>query len=144
RVLRPKGLIRLTEADELPGGTSPALTRLFGLMQEAFSLAGHVVAIDSKGMAQEFQRLLKQHGFQNIQMRLFVTEYPASTLEGQLYAEDMQRVFKTVVPFLHKWIKVPDDYDETYQQAIREMQQPDFVGKGTAFTAWGISPSSPE
>lgn len=142
RVLHRGGLIRLTEADELPGGNSPALTRLFGFMQEAFYRAGHSFVEDGKGMTRVFLPLLEQHGFQQIQVRTFVTEYPATALEGQLYAEDMQRVFKTIVPFFRKWIKLPDDYEEIYQQALREMRQPDFVGQGVAFTAWGISPSS--
>lgn len=143
RVLHPGGLVRLTEADELPGGNSPALARLFGFMQEAFYRAGHSFVEDGKGMTQVFLSLLEQHGFQQVQVRTFVTEYPATALEGQLYAEDMQRVFKTIVPFFRKWIKLPDDYEEIYQQALREMSQPDFVGQGVAFTAWGTSPSSP-
>ena len=44
---------------------------------------------------------------------------------------------------LHKWTKVPDDYQEIYQQVLQEMQQPDFVGKGNSFTAWSINPSNP-
>jgi hypothetical protein len=36
-----------------------------------------------------------------------------------------------------KWTAVPSDYEETYQQALKEMQQPDFVAKWTILTAWG-------
>jgi hypothetical protein len=44
------------------------------------------------------------------------------------------------LPFFHKWTRVPSDYEETYQQALREMQQPDFVATGTLLTVWGTRP----
>lgn len=43
----------------------------------------------------------------------------------------------TVLPFLHKWVQVPDDYEEIYQQMLREMQQPDFVATLDLLTVWG-------
>jgi hypothetical protein len=35
---------------------------------------------------------------------------------------------------------VPEDYEEIYQQALKEMQQPDFVATGTLLTVWGTKP----
>jgi hypothetical protein len=36
--------------------------------------------------------------------------------------------------FYQKWTRVPDDY----QQALKEMQVPDFVATWTWLTVWGI------
>ena len=67
-------------------------------------------------------------------------EYRAGTSEGQHFAEDVRLMFQTLMPFLRKWARVPDDYKEIRQQAVREMQQPDFVATWNLLTAWGIRP----
>jgi hypothetical protein len=54
----------------------------------------------------------------------------------------MQLTFRTVLPFLKKWGRVPNDYQEIYAQALDEMQQPDFVATGDLLTAWGMKSSS--
>jgi hypothetical protein len=45
-----------------------------------------------------------------------------------------------LLPFFQKWTRVPSDYEEIYQQALKEMQQPDFVATWTLLTVWGIRP----
>jgi hypothetical protein len=52
----------------------------------------------------------------------------------------MRLIFRTMVPFLRKWTRVPDDYEMLYQQMLGEMQQPDFVARGSLLTAWGNNP----
>jgi len=64
----------------------------------------------------------------------------ASTAEGQLFYEDMQHMFRVFMRFIQKWTRVPKDYEETYQQALQEMQQPNFEATGTLLTAWGTRP----
>ncbi len=45
-----------------------------------------------------------------------------------------------MLPFLRKWTRVPDDYEEIYQQMLSEMQQPDFVATSSYLTARGDKP----
>jgi len=87
----------------------------------------------------QLPRLLTQHGIQNVQTRRYKIPYHAGTPEGQHYIEDATLASRTTLPFLRKWTRVPDDYEEIYQQALVEMQQPDFVGYVTLLTAWGIN-----
>jgi hypothetical protein len=47
----------------------------------------------------------------------------------------MRLTYRTVVPFLRKWTHVPDDYEDIYQQALRDLQQPDFVATCSLLTA---------
>ena len=42
-----------------------------------------------------------------------------------------------MVPFLHKWTRLPDDYDALYHRAIAQMERPDFVGHLELATVWG-------
>ena len=39
-----------------------------------------------------------------------------------------------------KLVAIPDNYEELYQQAVYEMQQPDFVATWNLLTAWGTKP----
>jgi ubiquinone/menaquinone biosynthesis C-methylase UbiE len=140
RVTTPGGVIRLTEGDILPENTSPALTQLFHLLLQAFYQSGHLFTPESDGITGQLAHLLPRHGVQHVQTRSYTGEGRAGTIEGQRFYEDMSRIFRTVLPFLRKWTRVPDDYERIYQQALSEMQQPDFVESGRILTAWGNTP----
>jgi hypothetical protein len=45
--------------------------------------------------------------------------------------------FRTVRPFFQRWTRLPENYDQLYQQALHEMQQPGFVATWRYVTAWG-------
>lgn len=137
RVTRRGGVIRITEADFGGESTSSALTRLNDLVFEAFYRAGHIFLHEKTGVTSELAHLMDQHGVQNVQTRTCTLEYRPGTEEGDLFTEDMKLVFRTVMPFIQKWGNVPSDYEAIYQQALSEMQQPDFVATWPVLTAWG-------
>ncbi len=139
RVTRPGGVIRITEADIIQGfeETYPALSRLSQLLLHAFHQAGHFFTADGNGVSSQLARLLHQYGFQEVQTRAYTLEYEASTTEGQFLADNTKHLFRTAVPFMRKWIQLPDDYEAIYQQALREAQQPGFVASWSFLTAWG-------
>ena len=136
RICRPSGVIRVTEGD-IVQSTSPALTQLSELFLRAVYQAGHFFTPDWNGVTSELAHLLRQHGVQNVQTCAYTLEYRAGTVEGQAFAEDMKHAYRTFVPFLRKWTRVPADYEDIYQQALEEMQQPDFVATWNLLTAWG-------
>ena len=140
RVTSPGGVIRLTEADMLFESNSPALKRLGDLLFQAFYQSGHLFTPESDGITGELAQLLQRHGVQHVQTRSYTGENRAGTIEGQRFFDEMSGIFRTHLPFLRKWTHVPDDYEMLYQQALREMQQPDFVGGGRILTAWGKKP----
>ncbi len=140
RVIRPGGMVRITEGDWMGKSTSPALMRLLELVMQAFYQAGHSFNPGSDGVISELVPLLQRTGFQEIHTRSHGQEYRAGTAEGQRFFEDMQLTFRTVLPFLQKWTRVPDDYAEIYNQALTEIQQPDFVATGNLLTVWGTKP----
>jgi ubiquinone/menaquinone biosynthesis C-methylase UbiE len=144
RVTRPGGVIRVTESDMTVESTSPALTRLFEIALDALYHAGHFFTSDTKGVTGELARLLRQSGLQRVQTRVITVEYRAGTAAGQHFSEDMRRLFRTLVPFLNKWSRVPEGYETIYQQMLSEMQQHDFVATGSMLTAWGNKPQKKE
>jgi ubiquinone/menaquinone biosynthesis C-methylase UbiE len=141
RVTRPRGVIRITEGEMGMESTSPALMRLLELSRRALYQAGHSFTPESTGVTDELASLLEQHGLQNVRTRLIRSEHRAGTLDGQHFIEDMKRLFRTVIPFLRRWIAVPDNYEEIYQQMLNEVQQPDFVATGGVLTVWGTKPA---
>jgi len=140
RVTQLGGVIRVTESDIIHESSSPALIQLAALLLEAFRQAGHFFTPNEDGVTSQLTRLLSQYGLQNVQTRAHMLEYKAGTPEGQYFYEDMKHVYGTVLPFLRKWTRVPDNYEEIYQQALTEMQQPDFVVKWRLLTVWGNKP----
>ena len=140
RVTRPGGVIRITESNILLEPGSPARTRLFELTLDASYQAGHFFTRESDGVINQLERLLRQQGLEDVQTRVHTLEYRAGTPEGQSFYEDIKLAYRTVIPFFRKWSSVPDDYEAIYQQALAEIQQPDFVSKWRLLTAWGTKP----
>jgi ubiquinone/menaquinone biosynthesis C-methylase UbiE len=136
RVCRPGGVVRITEP-AWAVSNSPALTRLSDLMVQAFHQAGYLFTPTRDGLTSKLPSLLQQYGLQEEQTRISTLHYHAGTPEGQHFFEDIKLAMRTALPFLRKWTQVPDDYEEIYQQMLREMQQPDFVATLDLLTVWG-------
>jgi ubiquinone/menaquinone biosynthesis C-methylase UbiE len=139
RVCKPGGVIRVTEANFIAENSSPALTHLYEIVLDVFHRSGHYFRPTGDGVICQLAHLLEQHGLQNVQTRTCTLEYRAGTAQGRSFYEDQKLVFRTMLPFMHKWTRVPDDYEALYQQALNEMQQPDFVATWELLTAWGIN-----
>ena len=142
RVTRPRGIIRLSEANLNIESNSPALTKLCNIAVEANHHAGRLFEASGDAVPRELVRLMTQHRFEDVQTRVFPLIYRAGEVSGQYFSEDMRCLFRVALPFLQKWARVPSDYEEIYQQALKEMQQPDFVATWTFLTAWGIKPGN--
>jgi ubiquinone/menaquinone biosynthesis C-methylase UbiE len=142
RVCKPGGVIRVTESDIIVGNEeiAPALAQLLRLVLQAFFQAGHFFLPEENGVTSQLARLLQQYGLAGVQTHPYAIAYPMDSAEGQLMAENTRHLLRTVVPFLRKWSKVPDDYEALYQQAVGELQQNDRQPAWTLLTAWGTNP----
>ncbi len=143
RVCRAGGIIRITESDMLVCNT-PACSALQDLFTDALIRAGHLFFPERDGVTRALEPTMHKAGILNLQTRVHKLEYRAGTPEGQLFAEDIKHIFRTLLPFLRKWTKVPENYEHLYQQALQEMQQPDFVATWRLLTVWGINPPAIE
>jgi ubiquinone/menaquinone biosynthesis C-methylase UbiE len=144
RVCRVGGVVRITEYEGMAVSNSPALTLLGELTAKALHQAGHFFSVTNQDMTSELVHLLRQHGLQQVQIRACALEYHAGTLECQHFVENGRLFFRTILPFLRKWTRVPENYEEIYQQMLRETQQPDFVATWSLLTAWGLCQTSSE
>jgi ubiquinone/menaquinone biosynthesis C-methylase UbiE len=141
RVIRAGGIIRITECAVVESN-SPALTELCDLVTQTCYRSGRFSAPCRDGIIRGLVPLMTQHGIENVQTREYILVYRVGTAEHQSFAQDMAHVYHVSLPFLHKWTRVPSNYEEIYQQALKEMQMPEFVATWTFVTAWGTKSCS--
>lgn len=139
RVCKPGGVIRVTECKLAIDSNCPSLARVFEFILAAFYQAGHFFTPTRDGVITQLARLMKLYGVQNVQAQSYTLEYHAGTPEAQSFYEDMKHLFRTIPPFLKKWGHMPDDYETLCQQALTELQRPDFAGTWELLTAWGTN-----
>jgi hypothetical protein len=140
RVCRPSGIIRITEGHVSSESNSPVLDKLCKMSVETCYNSGRLFTPSTDGLTGELAHLMTQYGIQDVKSRVHTLVYRAGTETGQYFYEDMRRGFRVALPFFQKWTRVPADYEETYQQALKEMQQPNFEATYTLVTCWGTTP----
>ena len=137
RVARPDGIIRLSEFNVCPECNSPAAMEFNSLFIEAYHRSGRLFTARNDGVTSELDRLMTEHGMQDVKSQVHTLVYRAGTVEWQYLYEDALRAVRNLLPFLQKWIAVPSNYRELARQSLREMEQPEFLATWTWRTAWG-------
>lgn len=140
RIGRPGSVIRVVESDADAQSNSPALSALYALFRQTFYHAGRLFTPERDGLTKELVKLLRQHGFQDVRTHVYPLEYRAGTPAGDQFIENVRLSMQTFQPFMHSWMRMPGDFEEMQQQALREMQQPDFVATTRFLAAWGTVP----
>jgi ubiquinone/menaquinone biosynthesis C-methylase UbiE len=139
RILRPGGVVRVTEPEMAWDTTSQALLRCTKQSTRALYRAGHYYEDDYRGITTHLARLLSNHGWKNVQTKTYTRLYRAGTPEGQEYYENLAHL-RAFLPFLEKWGCYPDGFENVYHQALKEVQQSDFYAVQNLVTAWGVKP----
>jgi len=137
---RPGGVIRITESAVFGTSDSPALTRLREMARDSFYNAGHLFTNEDDGVINKIPELFHNHGFTDVQTRAVTLEYRPGTEMMDAFVDDVRIVFRTILPFLQKWSQIPQNYDEIYQNALFEMQQPGCITTLPLLTVWGKTP----
>jgi ubiquinone/menaquinone biosynthesis C-methylase UbiE len=141
RVLKPHRTVRIVEGDVNAESSSAALSKFEALFRQGFQRAGYLFDETPTGLVDHLPELLLRHDFQNIQMQKIPVEYRAGTDSGNAFIEDIIHVFHTSRQFLYRYGCLPKDYEALCQQAIQDMQQPDFVARTTLYTFWATNPT---
>jgi ubiquinone/menaquinone biosynthesis C-methylase UbiE len=136
RVLRPGGIIRLTEEQVIHESNSPASVTFCELLLGALYRSGHLFAQESTGLTSHLSTLLRQQSDQEVQIRQHVLHFQAGTPEGQIYIRDGNYIIRTLRPFLEKWGMAGENYAELAQRVRAELQQPDFSATWCLTTVW--------
>lgn len=141
RVLKDKGTVRIVDVEINVESPSTALSNFWTSMQRAFERSGHLFEETPTGLIDHLPKLLLRHNFQNIQLRKTPVMFHAGTENSKAFLDDHLHAFHTIRPFLQRYGCLPQDYDALCQQAIQDMQQPDFVAKMVYYTFCATNPA---
>ena len=143
RLLRPGGTIRLTEA-EVPITTSLAFQRFAAKATWAFKEADCSFSPDGAlyGISPVLAKLLRDAGYENVQISADALEWSYGTENHRSFYHDHMVGMKLSHPFLiRKGAATPEELNLLYEQALQEMNAPDFCAMFIILRAWGEKPA---
>jgi ubiquinone/menaquinone biosynthesis C-methylase UbiE len=137
RVTRSGGVVRITDTGHITS-TSPTLNAIMTNFALVAGLrSGIAFGKEPESLERELTALLKRQQFEAIHRREYPVVYRAGSEMHRLFVEDISKMLRLAPDFWRKWTQVPDNYEELYQQMLREIQQPDFEASWPLFTLWG-------
>lgn len=142
RMVRPGGIIRLTEA-EIPISTSPAYAQLGGLISQAlfqtkrsFSPTGRLLSVTPV-----LTRLLQDAGCQQVRHVVAEVNYSAGAPAHEELAQDITQTYRLVLPFLvAAAVTTQQEAEQLYQQMLTELASERFDAVAYSLITWGIRP----
>jgi ubiquinone/menaquinone biosynthesis C-methylase UbiE len=143
RVLRPGGLLRLTEPVDFGTTTGDAVNHLMSLTMQAFSQVGYGIAhqhvLDIVPLLLAF---LRSQGYQKVRTLPFALDCSAGTVAWTDIFRNIEVTGSQMKPLLIKLGLVTDEaFDDLRQQALIEMQQETFCGLAHHTTVLGYKPA---
>ncbi|HJT55328.1 MAG TPA: methyltransferase domain-containing protein [Ktedonobacteraceae bacterium] len=142
RVLKPGGILRLTECEQ-GISSSPALQQLGRYLTQALSQQGRTFSADGQtiGIAHMLGTLLHHAGFVQIQRRAFLLD---SSYGEPLYAascKQMEVTFALLKPYLiHSGVVEEGAFDDLYYHMLMQTIHEDFCCVSFGLTAWAMKP----
>ncbi len=140
RILRPGGILRLTEPVDIGVTTSPSYQHIMQLWYEASWKAGYGFSADGKtlGVSHMLPSLLRQAGMHTIQFRGHVLEVSMGTEAWIDFYRNAEVGGHQAKPFFVKMgVVTQAEIEELYQQAFVEMSSEDFRGMWHYLSVWG-------
>lgn len=128
RILRPGGIIRLTDCEWFISN-SPTTEKLFGLCTQAIHLAGNTFSPDGRHLAVTpmLGRFLRNAGYSNIQHQAFAVDCSYGSKSYQSYYEDMMVFLKSLLPLLvHTQVATAEEAESLYHRTLEEMRDKNF------------------
>lgn len=141
RVLRPGGILRLSESLNFGHTNSAAFNRLGSLIMQAFCQDGYGFSPDGLtfGLDHILPTLMRQQDYQPVQLKVYAIDFNAFSAETYHNVEIIGYQVKPRV-IKHDLI-APADYDQLLQQTLIDLLSESFCGLGYLLTVLGHKPS---
>ncbi|GHO97710.1 hypothetical protein KSF_077580 [Reticulibacter mediterranei] len=143
RILRPGGILRLTEPHDMGITNSPAFERMTSLGLQACKRAGYGFSIDGRsfGLTHMLPGLMRKAGFQQVQLKAHVVEFSSGTEVWMDFYRNYEIGFYLNKAFLIKMGLISqEEADALYQQTMLEMNFETFRAMTHAVTFCGYKP----
>ena len=145
RILRPGGVLRLTELIDGGATNSPAKEQLHGFFCQALQRVKHGFSVNGRsiGMTIMLPRFLRNAGYQQVQHLMHALEVSADTEVYSDFYQNSKITYLLARPlFLNTGVTTAEEFDRTYQQMLNELNSDNFTGMWHYMTAVGVKPLS--
>jgi ubiquinone/menaquinone biosynthesis C-methylase UbiE len=142
RVLRPEGMICLTEC-EYSVSSSLALQRLNMCLYEALRKEKRTFSVDghSFGIVHRLGTLLREAGFAEAKTVPFVLDASSGSALHLSTSKNTEVAFALLKPFLLRVGSVgAEEFEQLYQQTLIDLRAPDFTCISFGCTIWAMRP----
>lgn len=142
RIMRPGGLIRLTEPERTISN-SPSVEQLNDFLARAMHRAGQSSSPNELqfGITPLLRSFLTRAGYSNIQKAAYILESSAGTEEHLSQYQNSMVFFKLLQPFFVKaGITTQEEAEVLYQRTLDEMMKSDYCAVWYFLSAWGEKP----
>lgn len=146
RLLRPGGILRLTEPLDIGTSNSAALESLCALLYRALWRAGYCFSVDGRtvGMAPMLPRLLRNAGYKEIHTRGYALESSAETDAWADGYRNAEIAYYQLMPLLVKaGGATQEEVEQLYQRMLIEMHAADYCCAWNFVSAVGYKPPVP-
>jgi ubiquinone/menaquinone biosynthesis C-methylase UbiE len=142
RILRPGGVIRLTESEN-GISNSKACQDILIYFCQALAKLKRTYSVDGRslGIAYMLPRLLQEAGFQDIQSKAFCVDSSYSTPLHYSTFRNAEAAYALLKPFVLQHVDVSEEeYDQCYKQMLADIQKENFTSISFGLTAWARKP----
>jgi SAM-dependent methyltransferase len=143
RLLRPGGILRLTEVTDAGASNSPAFEQWHVEMRRAMERAGYGFEAPARGtdVTLFLPGLLRSFGYQQVQIKAHALEFSVGTEAWADLYRNAEVLGYLSLPFLTRTgVMTQEAAEQMRQQILIEMQKPDFCGIWRFMTVWGKKP----
>lgn len=144
RVLKPGGVLRLTEAEDIGVSNSAALEEINELARKAARKTGRAFFPSGRFIGTMFMlgRFMRDAGFADIVQQAYIMDWSAGTKAYSVQFSNWRTGAVLGKPFLiGTGVVSAEDYDELYRQAIADILGDSFVATYIIVSAWGKKPA---
>jgi ubiquinone/menaquinone biosynthesis C-methylase UbiE len=144
RILKPGGILRLTEPVDAAGITTSASYERWGQFSyQALWRAGYGFSTNGNtlGITTVLPRMLRKLKYQNVHNLAHTLEFSAGSDAWQDFYHNAQVLYNTAPPFFIKaGVTTQEEIDQLYQQMLIEWLSDEFCGMWHFVTAVGEKP----
>ena len=140
RILRPGGILRLTDMIDPAITTSEACERRMQLSFLAQSRLGYGFSPIGRtvGVTSVLPSLLRKSGYQQVQHAAYALEFSSETDAWADVYRDAEIVGRLLQPLLvNSEVTTREEAERLYEQMLAEMHEEDFCGMWHYMTIWG-------
>ncbi|QBD76081.1 class I SAM-dependent methyltransferase [Ktedonosporobacter rubrisoli] len=144
RILRPGGILRITDTDDalIGANSSEALEKLSILVTRAFYRTGRSFAVDEWanhfGLTPMLSNFLLEAGFTNIREVPHMLDYSAGAPAHFSHTHNLEVAMYLIQPFLRNaGIASQEELEQLYEQMLIDLRQDEFFGIWTFMSTYG-------